>query len=145
MAQCFRSLGELDSALTIYHGCFILAESLQDWIDLSSVWAEMGQVSCEKGAYEKALPFYQKSLELAIKPNNYWNIAATYLDMGRYKEAKRNFLNALTISQKKGIKEFEATSLYYLGQLHYSNGTYDSARIYGKGPRYLSAISGDCD
>jgi tetratricopeptide (TPR) repeat protein len=54
MAWCFRKIGEKDSALNLYHKCQVMAESLNDLVDLSAACADMGQTYCEKGEYKKA-------------------------------------------------------------------------------------------
>jgi tetratricopeptide (TPR) repeat protein len=147
MADCFREIEENDSAINLYHKCQVLAESLNDSVDLSSACAEMGQVYCAKGEYKKARPLFEKSFELAIKTKDCWNIAASYLDFAdlylatkKYEEAKESALKALEISEEKGIEQFKIIALNQLEMIDNATQDYDSSKTILNEPQKVAPV-----
>ncbi len=85
-ADYFRAKGETDNEMQIYE--LWIANYPRDSVPIYN----LGSIYSDRGQYDKALPQYQKSVELdPDEVLNYASLGETYLYLGRLAEAKATF------------------------------------------------------
>ncbi len=92
--------------------------------------------------YEKALNYFEKGRDLAIKTNyteeaanNYSNIATIYVEWGDYGKAITHFQKAMDIDRKANRTDQFSTDLNNIGKVYELSGKYQQAVKY-----YLEAL-----
>ncbi|MEI7982647.1 MAG: tetratricopeptide repeat protein, partial [Bacteroidota bacterium] len=92
--------------------------------------------------YEKAINYFRRGLELAIKikydeetATNYSNIATIYVEWGDYGKAITHFQKAMDIDRTAGRSDQISTDLNNIGKVYELSGKYDQAVHY-----YLEAL-----
>jgi tetratricopeptide (TPR) repeat protein len=93
----------------------------------------MGHVYCEKGDYETALEYNQKSLDIQEKigdvkgvANSYTNFGIIYYEMGKYEKAIEYCQKALTISEKVGLPFLQTTAYLFSAKSYLETGGIDA-------------------
>ncbi|CAF1476619.1 unnamed protein product [Adineta ricciae] len=86
--------------------CRVLIDETPSEDSASHVYNHLGNIKCQKGQYEEAIPLFQKSLKLSLmssSPNHphvagsYNNIGNAYYNMGDYPKALSSYEQALKI------------------------------------------------
>jgi len=98
---------------------------------------DQGQKAYQTGKYEKALSYFNRSLEMSKRLNapslisaNLNEIGTVYWRLGRYDETLSSHKEALKIREKLKAPEAVATSLNNIGEVYRFLGRYDEALEY---------------
>ncbi len=101
---------------------------------LTDALINMGHVQKQKGAYEKALEYYQEALHVASTNNEQLKFAAAALSVGEIYYQQKNFAQArkfyeqsLAIKQKQGNHAGQGSVLLLLGRLAYEQSQPEEA------------------
>jgi len=119
MRACDEALGLLEGT-----GCMEEAHALNN----------VGSVYSFRGEFDKALKYYQRSLELYERIGDEMdtskvvnNMGVVYQQTGKYEESLEHFKRSLGIFTKAGDLSGAATCLMNIGLLHRIGGEYDKA------------------
>jgi tetratricopeptide (TPR) repeat protein len=110
---------------------------LFDRLDLhrtAKILHNFGNLVINRGEYEKALEYYDRSLKINEELGDRPDVAGTllqignvYRNLGDYDKALKSYEQTLEISQKLGDRSGVAKSLHGIGNVHYYHGHYDEA------------------
>ncbi|GEM_PF-2907800 len=100
----------------------------------------LGIISANKNAFEKALSYFSKCLELYISLNEqngifktYSNIGLLYLSQNKHQESLSNFLKAHQVVVETGTTgEKQINANYYLAMAYSGLEDYDTANVFFK-------------
>ncbi|KAJ7586751.1 hypothetical protein C8J56DRAFT_1165576 [Mycena floridula] len=108
--------------------------ALEEWQemgdgDVSSVLWVLGGIYISQGQYDKAIEYLGKSLGIAKARNEEWNVAYTFLELGRAKmkigetdDAQTFFAEALAyFSPFQGVEQQMVVCRFYLAKLDHSS------------------------
>ncbi|KAJ7587429.1 hypothetical protein C8J56DRAFT_1081655 [Mycena floridula] len=93
--------------------------------DVSYVLRILGMIYISKGQYDQAVKCLREGLDIAKARNREWNVAYTFLELGRAKmkkgeteDAQAFFIEALAhFGPLQGVKERMIVCRYYLAKL----------------------------
>ncbi|CAK8717769.1 hypothetical protein GCAAIG_07220 [Candidatus Electronema halotolerans] len=161
--QCLRLL-EVCLASRLWQEVNDLAEAINTYLDQQGYWAEnmavvemnlnaarqqgarrnesmclnnLGYICGRRGEHEKALMWYEQSLEIDRELEDRQgegltlnNIAEIYQQQGNHKLALKYYEQDLTICRKGGDRKGEGIVLNNIGRLYYEQGDYETALTY---------------
>jgi two-component system, NtrC family, sensor kinase len=94
----------------------------------------IGNAYVTKGDYEKALLFYEKAYQLAVKNKNkraeaaiMGNIGNVYFNQGNYSEAIKDLYNSLKVAENTGDQKSVLITTNNIGNVHFFQGKMDEA------------------
>ncbi|MEM3646744.1 MAG: tetratricopeptide repeat protein [Thermofilum sp.] len=115
-------LGKRDHALTCFQRQLNLARKLRDRTGQGVALNNMALIYQENGNLKKALRYYKTALTLTTQLDSratiLSNIADTYADMKRYREAVRCYGKALRFTKRVGEYHHEVRTILNLGYLY---------------------------
>ncbi|WP_207431531.1 tetratricopeptide repeat-containing sensor histidine kinase [Sabulibacter ruber] len=122
-------LGEFDKAFPNYFTSLRIGQELKDTALLVSTYNSLGILCFKTNDEKRALQYYNKSFELALKTNNQSGLARVYNNQGDIYESRGEFSKALAyyqkaanIQQKLGDKKSYAVNLLNIGNLYNAMG-----------------------
>jgi tetratricopeptide (TPR) repeat protein len=135
LGNLLLKIGRLDKAEELYE---VLLEQISDESDKAHYYHQLGYIKNAQGDYEKAIWYYEKSLEIYRKtfPANhpslatsYSNIGLVYDNMGEYSKALSFYEKSLEIFQKTLPANHPslATSYNNIGSVYKTMGEYSKA------------------
>jgi tetratricopeptide (TPR) repeat protein len=138
LAMVLHKLGQPGKAQQVYE---VLLEQATNEIKKGDIYHQLGCAKYERGEYEEAITFYEKSLEIykkTLPPNHpnlakcYGNIGLVYYSMGEYSKALSYYEKDLEISQQSLPSNHPdlAASYMNIGSVYYSMGEYSKALSY---------------
>jgi tetratricopeptide (TPR) repeat protein len=152
-------LGDLDNALLYYDGALIIARDLNDEEGESIALSSIAGVYEQQGNYDKALEYYNKSLQLTSDSSSiaatYHNIATVYSEKGDNNKAVEYFKKAIEFDQKAGNYLSTAVGMLNLGDTYTDLKNFQEAQYYlqkgllmvqklGDGDKYSEAYGYYC-
>ncbi|MCB2197088.1 MAG: tetratricopeptide repeat-containing sensor histidine kinase [Bacteroidetes bacterium] len=96
MGQVLTDLGDFDQANTIYKKILTQAQHRNDSITLAEIFNQKGAMSFFQNNYEKAISYYNKSLQINKKLKNNINIGINLANIGEAHMYQGNTEKALT-------------------------------------------------
>jgi Tfp pilus assembly protein PilF len=128
-------IGQPEKAQQVYE---ILLEQETEESAKAPIYGQLGRTKDEQGAYQEAITFYEKALEIDKKtrpPNHpslaisYNNIGGVYDSMGDYSKALSSYEKALEIRQQSLPTNHPdlAKSYNNIGAVYYNMGDYSKA------------------
>ncbi|MDX1586730.1 MAG: tetratricopeptide repeat protein, partial [Balneolaceae bacterium] len=124
-----RSLGKADSVnIESYYESYIRSHPKETFSQ--KLLFELAQRSEEKMQFDKAISFYQRSLDYGMRDKqaaevNYW-IAEGYVSMGNKQQARSRFLH---LADQYPESSWASKALYARGRLYLSENKYDSSSV----------------
>ena len=128
------SMGNLDDAILYFMKSLISAKELNNIDMQASILNNIANVYSIKGKLDKALSYYEESLNLESnekeKAPTYNNIALIYFKKGDYQKAIQYFQKAIEIAEKYG--DYHSVSVYKLnlGDAYRKMKDYENAEKY---------------
>jgi tetratricopeptide (TPR) repeat protein len=124
-------------SLTHTFQSLVICKELGEEKQMADCYRTIGIIHHKVGLYEKAIKYYNKSLDHMPKENQQYNIAQLYWDLGKtyreakqYKEAEENFVKSAGIQKELGNQEELADVYNSLGNLFKETGAYEKALNY---------------
>ncbi|CAF3563958.1 unnamed protein product [Rotaria sp. Silwood1] len=146
LGRILQDMGEMEKAKRYYN--LILESSVEDSVEVSSIYNNLGAMAKDESKYEEALNAYEKSMNInkkilsKIHPHtamSYNNIAGIYAHMGQTKKAIGDEEKALIFYEKsleicnQSLPENHsqtATVLSKIGGLYYNRSNWSTAIKY---------------
>ncbi|CAF1400790.1 unnamed protein product [Rotaria sp. Silwood1] len=146
LGRILQDMGEMEKAKRYYN--LILESSVEDSVEVSSIYNNLGAMAKDESKYEEALNAYEKSMNInkkilsEIHPHtamSYNNIAGIYAHMGQTKKAIGDDEKALIFYEKsleicnQSLPENHsqtATVLSKIGGLYYNRSNWSTAIKY---------------
>jgi Nif-specific regulatory protein len=138
LADQFDLIGELNKSLDLYQEALRRRSSkASNHQRLAFIYRKMGRI-CEKmSEHDKAVEFFEKSLERLRTTESLKDYATTLVDLGwvhlrksDYETAQKQFEEALSILQKEVTSKEAGFALSGLGSVHWALGDYSQATWY---------------
>ncbi len=135
MSVFFVRLGQYDSALTYMEQVFVMDLEEGDSSALAYDYNSMGFIMGQKEEYEKAIEYYQKSIdylrpdqqrELALRISN---MAMAELNLGRYALSESHFRESMSLYEVQGNEVKFNNQKVNLAVLYMRTGQYDVAHV----------------
>ncbi|CAF3877511.1 unnamed protein product [Rotaria sp. Silwood1] len=137
LGRLMITMGEFDQAEKVYNA-LLDASSGDDCQQISDLYHQLGFIYKEKGDLEKALSYYQQTLELQEKSSvpNYASLATTYINIGEVHRDKGDYSTALKLYemalqiQEKALPSNHlslATTFNCIGLVHRDIGDHSKA------------------
>jgi len=131
----YEDIGDLNNALLYNDRALEIARDLNNQEGESSALSNIAQIYGKQGNYDKALEYFNKSLQLTSDPSSiaitYNNIAEVYSAKGDNNKAVEYFKKAIEFDQKAG--DYRGTAL---GMLNLGN-TYTKLKNFSEAQYYL--------
>lgn len=139
IGMVFSAKKQLDSAFYYFENANLLFLSLDDNSDIvisniAVINMDLGAICIEKGNFDEAKKYFNKSLINCYSINDYNSIILNYLNFGnvfsiekKYDLAEDMILRAGSIADSVGIVTLKNLSLQALSELYYSKGDYQQA------------------
>jgi tetratricopeptide (TPR) repeat protein len=104
LAVFYGSLKKLDSSIYYNKKALTIYKELDKKLSIAISYNNIASVYKTQKKYNQAIGYFKKSIQIhqETKSNStspLFNIAITYLDLGKYKLAKKNYLKALSIAK----------------------------------------------
>ena len=116
IGSCYKNLGDSNNALLYYDKQLEIARDLNNKEEESKALNNIAGIYQDKNNLDKALEYYNKSLQLTSKPSiigtSYNNIATLYTAEGNYNKAVEYYKKAIESAQKAG--DYHDTAIYML-------------------------------
>lgn len=110
--------------------------AVADTKEAEKIW-EFGETAYEKGNYEEALTYYNKSLVMYRGLNHQEGVSANlnsiglvYWSLGQHEKAILYYEEALQIDKRRNVPKDIATTLNNIGEAYSSLGQYEKAMSY---------------
>jgi signal transduction histidine kinase len=123
-----------DSAILLLEGHPELCKAIGYKKGETEAYKIIGNAYVTKGDYEKALPFYEKAYQLAVKIKNKnaeaaitGNIGNTYSNLGNYSEALKYLYKALQAGEELKDQKSVLITNNNIGNIHFFQGKMDEA------------------
>jgi len=130
----YDNLGDLNNALLYYDRQLEIARDLNDKEGESDALSNIGEIYREQRNYDKALEYYNKSLQLTSEPSSiavtYNNIAGVYLYKGDKNKAVEYFKKAIEFAQKAGDYHGTARYMLNLGDIYTDLKNFKESQYY---------------
>jgi len=130
----YEDIGDLNNALLYYDRELEIARDLNDEEGESSALNNIAEIYIKQGNYDKALEYYNKSLQLTSKPSSiavtYNNIALVYSDKGDKNKAVEYYKKAIEFAQKAGDYHSTAAYMINLGNTYINLKNFSEAQYY---------------
>jgi len=124
----------LDNDLLYYDEQLKKARYLNDKEGESEILSNIALIYCEQNNYDKALEYFNKSLQLTSNPDSiatiYSNIASVYLDKGDNDKVVEYYKKAIELSQKVGNYRNTAINMINLGAVYTNLKNFQDAQYY---------------
>jgi len=138
LAEQLDLIGELDRSLSCYREVVQMLESrASDHQRLALICRNMGRIYEKKGGHEKAVEFFEKSLQQFKTAQVVKEYATTLVDLGwtyfrksDYQRARSLFEEAVNILRKETTSKEIGFALSALGSAHWASGDYAQANRY---------------
>ena len=138
LGELLRRMGQFDKAEQLY---IVLLEQSTNDKERAPIYHQLGWMKDSLGSYNKAIAFYEKSLEIYHKilpPNHirlaapYNNIGLVYGNMGEYSKSLSYYERAHEIREKTLPPNHPSLGDSYnnIGLVYYSMGEYSKALLY---------------
>ncbi|MCX5700334.1 MAG: CHAT domain-containing protein [Candidatus Omnitrophica bacterium] len=112
LADTYYRTGDKEKALNFYFTYALLVEKKQDTKSLLSAYIEIGWFYQLEGEYAKALDFYNKALNLAVKHGDKLNEAIALRKLAVWHTDKKDYDTALVLLTKSTAINLEHQHLY---------------------------------
>lgn len=129
--------GENNKSLMYAKQALVLSEKLQNKLEISRSYMQVGIVYLELGEYEKALENDLKALKISEQVGDkksvaylYHNIGNIYRDQGNTQKALNHYLTSLKKCEELGDKRGISKASFGAGIINRINGNYDKALAY---------------
>jgi len=130
----YYNLGDLNNALLYNYRALEIARDLNNQEGESSALNNIAEIYDEQGNYDKALEYYNKSLQLTSEPSSiattYSNIASVYSDKGDYNKAVEYYKKAIELDQESGDYHDTAGVMLNLGNAYTDLKNFSEAQYY---------------
>jgi tetratricopeptide (TPR) repeat protein len=130
----YSDKGDTAAALKTFFQCLNLAREVEDKEGESRYLANIGLIYSNYGSFDKALHFYDRALSIAHERKdlrriaiNTGNTGFVYLSLKKYLLAEKNFVSAISLSRKIGIKSMAAKFEKALSSLYAETGEHQKA------------------
>ncbi len=145
IAYIYRAMGELDilsfkQSVDLLKKSIRIAEQINDTINLSAAYHNLGNAFTRTGIYDSALYYYKQSIDLTQNKNYftwkagwYTNTGYVHVKLKNYDEGLYYYKKALSLLQcGAGFENniYQANILGNLMDLHFHKGNYDSVFYY---------------
>ncbi len=131
--------GELDLALKNYKRSLDYNNQIDSEVGRVICYNSIGQVYIKQKKFTDAKIIIEEGLKKAIKINDQFYIASTYVNLGwtememnSYKSAEENLKKGLTIAEKYSLKSAIVDASIKLSELYNKTGDYKAAMSYYK-------------
>jgi tetratricopeptide (TPR) repeat protein len=130
----YNKLGDLNNALLYYDRQLEIYRNLNDEEGESKALNNIGGIYQDQGNYDKALEYYNKSLQLKNEPSSiavtYNNIAVIYSEKGDNNKAVEYHKKAIEFDQKAGDYHATAVAMLNLGDTYTDLKNFSEAQYY---------------
>jgi len=130
----YDNLGDLNNALLYYDRELEIARDLNNQEKESAALNNIAGIYAEQGNYDKALEYYNKSLQLKSDPSSiaatYTNIATVYSDKGDKNKAVEYYKKAIELDQKAGNYRGTAIIMLNLGYTYKDLKNFSESQYY---------------
>jgi len=130
----YDNLGDLNNALLYDDRQLEIVRDLNDQEDEGKALNNLGEIYQDQGNYDKALEYYNKSLQLRSDPSSiaitYNNIATVYSAKGDNNKAVEYYKKAIEFAQKAGNYHGTAHDMLNLGDTYIDLKNFSSAQYY---------------
>lgn len=137
MGNCYRRLGQPDSAKNYYQQSLLLLRYQKEDKLLARTHQNIGLLEYERGNYEQAVESYLQARELYRKIKDskgegivYNNIANVYYAWGKYQQAATSYQQALQIFENIDFTQGVASTYSNLGSTFIKLNDFNTAREY---------------
>lgn len=137
MADNFRSLNKIDSAVYCYKEAKILFEQMNDQNglatacnNLGTAYENIGDIKNAEIQYKEAIQRSKEFESLELLAFSETSLAGLYIKKGNYNEAEKLLLNSLESAKKLGSGETELTAYQYLTELYIKTKDPEKATMY---------------
>jgi len=137
IGNCYLYTKNYSKAKYNYLKCLALREKIQDQLGIAYVIQNLGEVERAMGNLEEALKYYKQGLVSAeslkdpqLLAGTLNNLASIEVDRKNFASAENYGLQAIQLSEKFGLKEFELHSKNGLAKAYFGAGKYKEAYIY---------------
>jgi len=130
----YDNLGDFNNALLYYDRYLGIVRDLNDKEGENTALNNIAGIYRKQGNYDKALEYYNKSLQLTNDPNNiaitYNDIAGVYSDKGDNNKAVEYYKKAIELAQKAGNYHSTAKCMLNLGDTYTDLKNFSEAEYY---------------
>jgi CHAT domain-containing protein/Tfp pilus assembly protein PilF len=137
LGSSFFALGQNVKAIEHTKKAYDLYSAMKAAGGKTTQAAALGKIYIASGDYEKGIAYFKKSLEFAEssghlrqKANTNLSLGKAYWDQGKKSEAHQLFLQANSIADDLGIKQFIVNSLFQLAVVEQDRGNVQAAIDY---------------
>jgi len=127
-------LGNIDTAELYYNKAFNIYDKQQDFLGLSDIYLDLGNIFFFRAYYDSATEYYNKSIGFKIDLNEskgllslYNNLGAVYKKTGKYDLAIEAFENAIELSNKFNEPKGKGSVLINLADIYFLKGELSKA------------------
>jgi len=137
LGNCYRSLGDIDTAVSIYHEASSKFDSGDD------IWfAEIGRTLQQVGRFEEAVIYLQLTVS-QVPDNAYYqyNLASVYEKMGKFDDAMQTLKRCVELKPELVDAYKRMGNIYLkLGRMHDAVAAYREAFKYTPGDENLKQV-----
>lgn len=127
----YNDMGETEKAVIEYNRQLVINRELNDPRGIASALSNIAGTYQDKLQHDKALQYYQESLEINPselgKATTYNNIASLLREQQKYDEAEKYQLESIKLAERAGDYHAQATYLIGLGNIQYCKDDYKAA------------------
>jgi len=139
IGMVYTGSNQIDTAFYYFNRANKLFQSLRDTgedviSNIAIINMNMGAIMQEKGAYDEAKKYFNKSLRNCYSIKDYNSIVLNYLNFGNVFSIEKNYnlaeemvLRAKSIADSVGLVNLENLSLLALSDIYYAKGSYREA------------------
>lgn len=148
-AAIISKVGKVEDALSILHKAYRTYESLGEKRSQAIILHNIGSIYYEAGDYERVLKYYEQAKsvygdDLALNLSAFNNRGNALRDMGRFVEAEKQYVSALSIATEMDSPLLQTRILNNLAFAQFSQGNYVQADATAvKGLRLVSGAATD--
>lgn len=122
LANVARAQGDFAKAQRLLEECYNLQKAQNDPVGSTYSLGSLGHILRSQKMYESALAQYQASLQMArdygfqaLVESCQYGLGWTYLELGKYAEAKEHFEENIRFIEKQGVIELRGLAASYNG------------------------------
>ncbi|HOK99872.1 MAG: tetratricopeptide repeat protein [Bacteroidales bacterium] len=137
LGQCYRRLGQPDTAIALFRQSLALLENKKEDRLLARTYQHIGLVEFERGNYEQAVAAYQQAVSITQKMNDTRgraialnNISNVYYSWGKFQLAASFYQQALQVFENIGFANGIASTYANLGSTFIKLNDFSTAREY---------------